>query len=490
MASLLLTYSGMAGGQHLIFKPTLLAALLASGVGSYLYLDPPQGGSQRATQTGRTDSKSDFDASFYGAARAAEPQVQVRFAPAEVKPGIGQSSLLPLTANDFGPVAFIESARLEERSQSPAMIGPQLVPAGPELKRDLDANLPEPKDAEFAAIFNQWESARPEVPIAFSDPGATPQLTMEPAKAATESGIARVDAREPSPPSPVSALADATAPGAQAGSLLEGAAIESVSEAALANLRQSLPTGPIEPAASAIPLVAPSPLQASAELVVKSDTGPAAVASAAQLAVSAATLAPQALAPAAPPQEAPRTELVAAVAPAVGQAPAVAAQPAAKPAGLSDMQQPSGPAPIALQPIKFKLQPTAKSATPSAGLAAARRSERASQAVKPGSNGFLAQKRTRLPDRLVGEYIFHQVSVRLNDSPAGNVDVRIGGDASLSIKVGTLLSVVEGRLDPALYAALSQSAGADAYVSFRELRAAGIDVRYEPAGDTIVLTAD
>ena len=32
MASLLLTYSGMAGGQNLVFKPTLLAALLASGV--------------------------------------------------------------------------------------------------------------------------------------------------------------------------------------------------------------------------------------------------------------------------------------------------------------------------------------------------------------------------------------------------------------------------------------------------------------------------
>lgn len=37
MASLLLTYSGMAGGPNLAFKPTVLAALLASGVGTYLY---------------------------------------------------------------------------------------------------------------------------------------------------------------------------------------------------------------------------------------------------------------------------------------------------------------------------------------------------------------------------------------------------------------------------------------------------------------------
>lgn len=489
MASLLLTYSGMAGGQHLVFKPTLLAALLASGVGTYLYLEQPEGRSQQESQAGRTDKRSDFEASFYGAARAAEPQMQVRFVPAGAKTDIGQPSLL-LTTNDFGPVAFIEAARLEERSLAPAMIGPQLVPAAPELNRNLIGNLSQPEDAKFAAIFNQWVSERPDAPIAVADSAATPQLNLEPAKAATESAVARAGAGEPSLPSPIAALAEAAAPRAQTGSLLEGLAIESVTEAALANFSQPLPTVPIEPAASAIPLAAPSPVQASAELVAKTDTAPAAAVPGPQLAVSAATLAPQVVAPAAPPQEAPRTELVAEIAPAVREAPAAAVELAAKPAGLSDVQQPSGPAPIALQPIKFKLQPHAKSGSPSAGLAAARRSERASQAVKPGSNGSVSQKRTREPDRLVGEYIFHQVSVRLNDSPAGTVDVRIGGDASLSIRVGTLLSVVEGRLDPELFAALNQSAGADAYVSFRELRAAGIDVRYEPAGDTIVLTAD
>jgi hypothetical protein len=489
MASLLLTYSGMAGGQHLVFKPTVLAALLASGVGTYLYQDLPDGGPRQESQAGRTDKKSDFDASFYAAARAAEPQVQVRFAPAGAKTGFGQSSL-PLTANDFGPVAFIAATRLEERSQAPATIRPQLVPAGPELSRDLDGNLPEPEDAAFAAIFSQWGSVRPEVPIALADSGATSQLSLEPAKIASESGVARIDAGEPSRPSPISALADAAAPGAQTGSLLEGVAIDTVTEAALANFNQPMPTGSIEPAASAVPLAVPAPVQANAELVAKPETGPVAAVPAPQLAVSPPVLAPQIVAPAAPPQQVPRTELAAAAAPAMREAPAAAAQPTAKPAGLSNVPQPSGPAPLALQPIKFKLQPNAKSGSPSAGLAAARRSERAGQAVKPGSNGSVFRKQTRQPDRLVGEYIFHQVSVRLNDSPAGNVDVRIGGDASLSIRVGALLSVVEGRLDPELFAALNRSAGADAYVSFRELRAAGIDVRYEPAGDTIVLTAD
>lgn len=489
MASIWLTYSGMAGGQHLTFKPTLLAALLASGVGTYLYQDLPAGGPRQESQAGRTGRTSDFDAGFYGAARAAEPQLQVSFAPAEVKTGFAQSSL-PLSANDFAPVAFLGTTRFERHSQAPAMIGPELVPAGPELNRDLETILPEPRDAEFAAIFNQWGSVRPEVSIASADPGATSQLSLEPAKPATESGVGGVDTAKPSPQSPVSALAEAAPPRTQTASLLEGVAIKSVTEAALANFSQPMPAGPIEPAASAVPLAAPAAVQPSAELVAKPESGPVAAVPAPQLAVSPPVLAPQIVAPAAPPQQEPRTELSAAVVPVVREAPPAAVELAAKPAALAEVQQPSAPAPLALQPIKFKLQPNAKTAPPSAGLAAARRSERAGQAVKPGSNGSVYRKQTRQPDRLVGEYIFHQVSVRLNDSPAGNVDVRIGGDASLSIRVGALLSVVEGRLDPELFAALNRSAGADAYVSFRELRAAGIDVRYEPAGDTIVLTAD
>lgn len=490
MASLLLTYSGMAGGQNLAFKPTVLAALLASGVGTYLYQEQPEGRPQQQYQTGRTDRKSDFDAGFYGAARAAEPQMQVRFAPAEAMTGIGRSSLLPLATNDFGPVPFLKAAHKEEQFLAPAITAAPKVPVGPELNREPVVSLPGPGDAGFAAIFNQWVPARPGASNAFADSGTTPQLSLEPAKVASEIGIASVDVSAPTPPPAVSALADAATPGTQNGSLLDGATTETVTEAALANFGQPLSTGPTELVAAAVPLAAPAPVQSGAELVATPQTGPVAAVPAPQLAVSPPVLAPQMVAPAASPQQEPRTELVAAVAPVVREAPAAAVELAPKPAGLSEVQQPSAPAPLALQPIKFKLQPQTKGGSPAAGLAAARRSERAGQAVKPGSNGSVYRKQTRQPDRLVGEYIFHQVSVRLNDSPAGNVDVRIGGDASLSIRVGALLSVVEGRLDPELFAALNRSAGADAYVSFRELRAAGIDVRYEPAGDAIVLTAD
>lgn len=477
MASLLLTYSGMAGGQHLVFKPTLLAALLAGGVGTYLYHEQPADRPQQQSQAGRTDQTSDFNASFYSAARAAEPQVQVSFVPPEAKTGLDLSRL-SLATNDFGHAVFVAAPQLESRSQAPAVIRPQLDSAGPELNRDLVGTLPTPEDAAFAAIFSQWGVARPEAPIELAAAAVTSQPDLEPAKVASESGVARLAASEPSRPPSVPALAEAAAPGVQTGSLLDGVATETVAEAALANFSQPLVTGPAQPGLAAIPLAAAPPMSASAELVTKTDTGVAAPVPNPQLAARPVALAPAALSPAAQAQQPPRTELVAVVAPVTRAAPPAAVEPEAK------------PAPLVLQPIKFRLQPTEKSAPPSSGLAAAKRSERAGQAVKPALNGSVSRKQTRLPDRLVGEFILHQVSVRLNDSPAGNIDVRIGSDASLSIRVGALLSVVEERLDPELFAVLNRSASADAYVSFRELRAAGIDVRYEPAGETIVLTAE
>ncbi len=156
-------------------------------------------------------------------------------------------------------------------------------------------------------------------------------------------------------------------------------------------------------------------------------------------------------------------------------------------AGAEELRQFSGPAALSLEPIKFDLALIPKQAAPlaaAAGLAKPRLNIPA--ALK--QPGILKQPGVR--DRLVGEFIFHQAGVQFNDSPAGTVDVRIGGDASLSIRVSALLSIVEGQMDPGLYAAMSASASADEYVSFREIRAAGMDVRYDAAADRIVFTAD
>ena len=158
---------------------------------------------------------------------------------------------------------------------------------------------------------------------------------------------------------------------------------------------------------------------------------------------------------------------------------------------------PQGFTGLAVMPLdgsKFDLALVPKSAPwaaePRAALATVNRTASTKLAAKPKASNRAGQKLAGKQDRIVGEFIFHRTAVQLNDSPAGNVDVRIGGDTSLSIQVSALLSIVEGHMDPGVFAAISASAGATEYVSFGEIRAAGIGVRYDAAADRIVLTAD
>ena len=158
---------------------------------------------------------------------------------------------------------------------------------------------------------------------------------------------------------------------------------------------------------------------------------------------------------------------------------------------------PQGFTGLAVMPLdgsKFDLALVPKSAPwaaePRAALATVNRTAGTKLAAKPKASHRAGLKLASKQDRIVGEFIFHRTAVQLNDSPAGNVDVRIGGDTSLSIQVSALLSIVEGHMDPGVFAAISASAGATEYVSFGEIRAAGIGVRYDAAADRIVLTAD
>ena len=165
-----------------------------------------------------------------------------------------------------------------------------------------------------------------------------------------------------------------------------------------------------------------------------------------------------------------------------------------QPASAAGPQGFTGLAVLPLDGSKFDLALVPKSAPwaaePRAALATVNRTASTKLAAKPKASNRAGLKLAGKQDRIVGEFIFHRTAVQLNDSPAGNVDVRIGGDTSLSIQVSALLSIVEGHMDPGVFAAISASAGATEYVSFGEIRAAGIGVRYDAAADRIVLTAD
>lgn len=163
-------------------------------------------------------------------------------------------------------------------------------------------------------------------------------------------------------------------------------------------------------------------------------------------------------------------------------------------AGGAKLQHFAGLAPQPLDGLKFDLAALPSSTWHKTGatLGSARTRSAAATELVSGSDqpAPAGLKPAVKSDRIVGEFIFHQAAVQLNERQAGRVDVRIGGDTSLSIQISALLAIVEGKMDPAAFAALSGSASAAEYVSFREIRDAGIGVRYDAAANRIVFTAD
>lgn len=99
--------------------------------------------------------------------------------------------------------------------------------------------------------------------------------------------------------------------------------------------------------------------------------------------------------------------------------------------------------------------------------------------------GSSAVGRTR--DRIVGDAIFHQTAVSFDDRPVSHMPVRIGMSGDLSLRLGDLLSLCRADLTSAAFAHLSSSSAADEFVSFKTLRSAGIDVRYDAGNDRLVV---
>jgi hypothetical protein len=69
----------------------------------------------------------------------------------------------------------------------------------------------------------------------------------------------------------------------------------------------------------------------------------------------------------------------------------------------------------------------------------------------------------------------------------GKVPLRVGGANLISVRLGDLLGLVRGRMDPAAFERLSGSRQAEDYVSFSTLRDAGIDLQYDAAKDRLIL---
>jgi hypothetical protein len=78
-----------------------------------------------------------------------------------------------------------------------------------------------------------------------------------------------------------------------------------------------------------------------------------------------------------------------------------------------------------------------------------------------------------------------RLTLRIGNSALGKVDFRMTDARTIDVKLSGLLDLLAGHYDAAEFARLRTSAAADAYVSFDQLRALGLNVRYDPAYDEL-----
>ena len=94
------------------------------------------------------------------------------------------------------------------------------------------------------------------------------------------------------------------------------------------------------------------------------------------------------------------------------------------------------------------------------------------------------------PDTLAPGAIEVTKSVKANGRDLGTIPLRIAADSTVSIKLGDLVEMFRTQMNSRNFAELDASVRANTYVSFRRLRDAGIDVRYDPVSDSVAMVVD
>jgi hypothetical protein len=78
-----------------------------------------------------------------------------------------------------------------------------------------------------------------------------------------------------------------------------------------------------------------------------------------------------------------------------------------------------------------------------------------------------------------------RLTLRLGNSALGKVEFHMTGAHTIDVKLSGLLDLLAGHYDAGEFARLRTSSAADAYVSFDQLRALGLNVRDDPAYDEL-----
>ena len=108
---------------------------------------------------------------------------------------------------------------------------------------------------------------------------------------------------------------------------------------------------------------------------------------------------------------------------------------------------------------------------------------------RPSARARTAEEAPSTPDQIsaAGSGTELRIPARVNDSMAGNLPLRIASDSTISVKLRDLLSLVDGRMERNKFKNLRDSSVANSFVSFGALRSAGIQLRYEPANNEVLL---
>lgn len=121
--------------------------------------------------------------------------------------------------------------------------------------------------------------------------------------------------------------------------------------------------------------------------------------------------------------------------------------------------------------------------------ASAKRRGSAAGAARPNARTQTAEDTAPNPDKIsaVGSGIDMHVPVQIGGSTAGNLALHIAADSTTSVRLGDLLSLVEGQMDAQLFKSLQASSAVDSQVSLANMRAAGMQLRYDAVSNQAAL---
>ncbi|WP_156787403.1 hypothetical protein [Erythrobacter sp. SD-21] len=81
-----------------------------------------------------------------------------------------------------------------------------------------------------------------------------------------------------------------------------------------------------------------------------------------------------------------------------------------------------------------------------------------------------------------------RMAVRMDGREVGAVPFQVNGDRTISVHLGQVLDLFEDRFDPTEFAGLRNAKASEEFVTLKQLVSAGIELRYDPVYDEIVVS--